>query len=162
MSARNRKLSELRMIIAGTRSFNDYYLLCDEVDRFVRSFGFDTMNAEDMKRVTVLHGAARGADRLGHRWHSLRGTKVEPYPAHWKLYGLAAGPMRNAEMARKADALIAFWDEVSAGTKNMIKEAQLNGLDYEVVKIPYAPEGKVPSLAQVQIELFKPSTPSRG
>ena len=36
--------------------------------------------------------------------------------------------MRNAVMADNADALIAYWDGISRGTKNMIDEARKRGL----------------------------------
>jgi len=40
----------------------------------------------------------------------------------------AAGPKRNEQMANDADALIAFWDGKSKGTKNMIDAANKLGL----------------------------------
>lgn len=40
--------------------------------------------------------------------------------------------MRNREMAANADALIAFWDGKSRGTKNMIEEAQKRGLKVSI------------------------------
>ena len=36
--------------------------------------------------------------------------------------------MRNRQMAENADALIAYWDGESRGTKNMIEEAKKRGL----------------------------------
>lgn len=41
---------------------------------------------------------------------------------------IIAGIMRNAVMADNADALIAYWDGISRGTKNMIDEARKKGL----------------------------------
>ena len=45
-----------------------------------------------------------------------------------------AGPIRNEEMAEVSDALIAFWDGKSRGTKSMIEIARRKGLQVAVVK----------------------------
>ena len=66
--------------------------------------------------------------------HRKRGLNIELHPADWHRHGRAAGPIRNAEMAAEADALIAFWDGQSRGTANMIKIAKDKGLQVAVVK----------------------------
>ncbi|MFD1444284.1 hypothetical protein [Thermoactinomyces vulgaris] len=58
----------------------------------------------------------------------MRGHKIARYPAEWKKYGKKAGPLRNAKMAENADALVAFWDGKSRGTKDMIETAKRRGL----------------------------------
>jgi hypothetical protein len=50
------------------------------------------------------------------------------FPADWKTHGKAAGPIRNRQMAKNAEALIALWDGNSRGTKNMIETATKLGL----------------------------------
>lgn len=55
-------------------------------------------------------------------------------PADWDLYGKSAGFKRNVQMAEYADALVAFWDGASSGTKHMIETAQKMGLDVRVKK----------------------------
>lgn len=49
--------------------------------------------------------------------------QLNTFPADWNKHGRAAGPIRNEEMAQYADALIAFWDGKSRGTKSMISLA---------------------------------------
>ena len=44
-----------------------------------------------------------------------------------------AGYLRNKQMAEYADALIAFWDGESKGTKHMIDLAKKNGLKVRIV-----------------------------
>jgi hypothetical protein len=41
-------------------------------------------------------------------------------PADWDTHGKSAGFKRNKEMAEVSQGLIAFWDNVSKGTKHMI------------------------------------------
>ena len=46
---------------------------------------------------------------------------MEVFPANWNKFGKSAGFRRNEQMAEVADALIAFWDGKSHGTKHMIE-----------------------------------------
>ena len=115
-----------RVIIAGTRTFNNYTLLSSYADKLLaakRAAG---------ECIVIVSGHCTGADLLGEKYAVERGYMVEVYEAQWQLYGRAAGPMRNREMAEVSDALIAFWDGVSRGTKNMIDEARACGLAVRV------------------------------
>ncbi len=114
-----------RVIIAGGRDFNDYPLLEHTMDRLLQ-------NITDP--VTVVCGKARGADTLGERYAKERGFQVDYYPADWDRYGKRAGPLRNEQMAQNADALVAFWDGQSRGTKSMIDLAHLYGLKIRIKK----------------------------
>lgn len=86
----------------------------------------------------VLSGCARGADYLGEAWALEHSVPIERYPADWNTHGKRAGFMRNTEMAEKADALIALWDNVSPGTKHMIATATRHGLRVHVEQ-PHVP-----------------------
>lgn len=102
-----------KVIIAGGRDFNDMELLtayCDNV-------------LSRKKNVEIVSGGCKGADRLGEIYSVCRGHTIIPFPADWEKHGKAAGPIRNKQMADYADALIAFWDGKSRGTKNMIDTA---------------------------------------
>ena len=112
-----------KVIIAGTRTFQDYDFLCERCDFF---FSETTPTA-------ILCGEARGADELGKRYAKEHGIPVMSFPADWEKFGKSAGYRRNAEMARNADALIAFWDGSSHGTKHMIGLAHELGLPVRVV-----------------------------
>lgn len=116
-----------RVIIAGTRDFSDYQFLRQKCDAILSSKRQDS-------NIVIISGTARGADRLGEQYARERGYKIERYPADWDNDGHAAGPIRNARMADNADALIAFWDGRSRGTKNMIETAKVKGLAVRVIK----------------------------
>lgn len=81
----------------------------------------------------VVCGCAPGADTLGADWAVARGLSVSYFPADWKRYGPAAGPIRNKQMAENAEALVAFLYQGSRGTKNMIHQATKAGLRICVV-----------------------------
>ena len=111
-----------RVIIAGTRDFRDYDLLKKYCDYML------SQKTQSGEEIRIISGGAKGADALGEEYARERGFIIVRYPAEWEKYGRQAGPMRNREMAANADALIAFWDDKSKGTKNMIEEAKKRGL----------------------------------
>ena len=112
-----------RLIIAGTRTFSDYNLLQTTVDFLLRRKG----------EVEIVSGGARGADRLGELYARRHNIPLKVFPADWST-GRSAGIKRNAEMAAYADALVAFWDGESRGTRNMIEEANKRNLQIRIVR----------------------------
>lgn len=118
-------MTTYRVIVAGTRTFDDYELLCDRLNYLLSA---------RLPNVAIVSGCAEGADTLGEKYAAEMGLEVRRFPADWKAHGRAAGPKRNVEMARSADACVAFWDGVSRGTKNMIETAQRYGLAVRVVR----------------------------
>lgn len=115
-----------RVIIAGSRSFKDYAVLQTACDNLLAK-------KKQTHHIVVVSGTAKGADTLGEQYASERGYTVERFPADWQRYGKAAGPVRNRRMADNADALIAFWDGHSTGTKDMIMKAKKKGLATRVI-----------------------------
>ncbi|TVR36947.1 MAG: DUF2493 domain-containing protein [Cryomorphaceae bacterium] len=109
----------MKVIIAGGRNFEDYVGLCLACDKALLH----------SKVSEVVSGAAHGADKLGEKYAAENGYFIRQFPANWSKHGRGAGPVRNAQMAGYADMLIAFWDGVSSGTKNMIDTAKRAGLE---------------------------------
>ena len=114
-----------RVIIAGSRDFYDYGLLEEKCDKLL-SRKCATHN------IIICSGAARGADRLGERYAQERGYDIETHRPNWEKEGRSAGMIRNAEMAKEADALICFWDGKSRGTAHMIGLARKYDLEVRV------------------------------
>lgn len=114
----------LKIIIAGSRTFNDYELLKKKLDFYIG----------EHTEIEIISGTARGADRLGERYAIERGFTLKKFPANWNQYGKRAGYLRNEQMAQYATHAVIFWDEISRGTKHMIDLAQKYGLNYRVVK----------------------------
>ena len=121
----------IKVIIAGTRDFNDYDFLKKNVDYFLQ--GINPNNEE----IEIVSGNARGADKLGERYAKEHNLPVKLFPANWDKYGKRAGYLRNQEMANYSDVLIAFWDEKSKGTKHMIDIAKKQDLTVIVVGYVY-------------------------
>ena len=126
-------MKELRVIIAGSRDFNDYELLKKSAIEIITK---KTM-FPDLTRI--ISGCARGADTLGERFANEMGLEISRFIPDWDGLGKRAGYVRNAEMAKFAveddndGILIAFWDGKSKGTKHMIDLAKRYGLEVHVV-----------------------------
>lgn len=119
-------MAQYRVIIAGGRHFNNYPMLSNYADKLLerrRAAGDD---------IVIISGHCYGTDLLGERYARERGYRLEIFEAKWSVYGPAAGPKRNAEMAEHADALIAMWDGQSRDTKSMIEIARAKGLAVRV------------------------------
>lgn len=116
----------MKIIIAGSRSFNDYPTLCKVVAKFL-SFRTDV-------DIEIVSGCAKGADVLGEKYAKQNGFKLSLFPAEWDTHGKSAGYRRNVDMAWYADTLVAFWDGKSKGTKHMIEKARELGLEVTVYK----------------------------
>jgi len=112
----------MRVIIAGSRDFNDYTTLCRVCDHML----------SERNDVEIVCGMAKGADLLGKKYAEERGYKVKEFPASWEALGKAAGYVRNEDMAKYSDALIAFWDGSSKGTGHMIDLANARNLKVKI------------------------------
>lgn len=99
----------MKTIIAGSRNITDYNELLKAIENI------------DWEITEVISGGARGVDELG-EWHATSNNiPLRIKPADWSRFGKAAGPIRNQEMAKIGDALIAVWDGESRGTAHMIE-----------------------------------------
>lgn len=101
----------MRMLISGDRNWKAY-----EVIKYI---------IERHQPDVVIHGNARGADKLADLAARSLDIPVEVYPAEWDKYGKPAGVIRNQQMLDKGkpDILWAFHDDIdnSKGTKDMVK-----------------------------------------
>lgn len=120
-------MDDYRVVIFGSRDFNDYELLKEKCDVYLK-------NKKHTHNVIIVSGHAKGADTLGEQYAKERGYKVEVYPAKWKELGVKAGFIRNEQMADISNAAIGFWDGESHGTKHMIDYCTKKGLNVKIVK----------------------------
>lgn len=99
----------MRLLVFGGRNFTDV------------EFAFQVLDSLHAERpvTLVIHGAARGADKIGGAWAITRRIPVKEFPADWARYRRSAGPIRNKQMLLqgKPDAGIAF--KGGAGTADM-------------------------------------------
>ena len=114
----------MRLLICGDRNWADSDMILDALLEYVH-----------MPDIVIIHGAARGADRIAGAAAKELGMKVEEYPADWKRYKYSAGPIRNQVMLdAKPDHVIAFHNsiETSKGTGHMVHITKKSGVSHEV------------------------------
>lgn len=116
-------MDRFNVIVAGSRSFAVYSLLSQSLDELFSA----------KKPTAILCGEAKGADTLGRRYAEAHHIPILSFPADWNKYGRGAGYIRNGEMLKHADALVAFWDGKSKGTRHMINISRKAGIVVHVV-----------------------------
>jgi len=116
----------VKIIVAGGRDFSNYPLMKERLDYLFQNI--------PKNELVIISGMARGADTLALRYASEMGIPVIKMPADWNKYKKSAGYIRNEDMAKIADGLVAFWDGQSRGTANMIAIANSKNLVVHVVR----------------------------
>ena len=118
----------MRIVIAGSRGFQDYALLDQTLDRILD---------KQIEPVELVSGHAKGADLLAERFAKENDLPIHIIKPDWKTYGRAAGPIRNRQMLDYAmeelSLVVAFWDGKSKGTKNTINTAKSLGIPVEII-----------------------------
>lgn len=115
-----------KVIIAGGRDFANYELLKTKCDYYLKDIS-------KTHQIIVVSGAAKGADKLGERYAQERGYAIDSHVADWDQFGKRAGYIRNEEMAKCSQALIAYYDGQSKGTGHMIDLAKKYNIVIRVV-----------------------------
>ena len=126
-------MNEYRVVVAGCRDYNNYFLLSRELKKLIKNLDKD-------HEIIIVSGGASGADSLGEKFAKKHNLKIEKYPAEWDKYGRSAGPIRNYKMAQVADLVVVFWDGKSRGTKNMIECAERENKSCTIIKIWTRPQ----------------------
>ena len=118
--------------VIGSRNFDDYELLKNYLDE-----RFD-------KIKYIVSGGASGGDELGRKYAEERGLPVIIFYPRWRdkngIFSRAAGFIRNQEIIKNCDVVIAFWDKVSKGTANSLEIAKR--LNKPVTIIEFTPKEK--------------------
>lgn len=111
----------MKLIIAGGRDFNNPEWLFDVMDWYYENSYITEIVSGKQRTKDPFGQQDWGADYIGELYATYRNIAIKPFPAEWDKYGRSAGHRRNMLMAKYADALVAFHDGKSKGTKNMIR-----------------------------------------
>lgn len=106
----------VRIVVAGSRSYNDYTQFCELMSSYMWKYG----RFEKDQILFITGRAKRGPDDMIVRWCQDNDYEWSDFYADWDAYGKSAGYIRNAEMAKVATHVLVFWDRISRGSKNMI------------------------------------------
>lgn len=113
----------MKVLVCGGRDYTDYAALAKVLTE---------LHGE--RNITeIIHGDARGADRMSGTWAAANNIPVNVFPACWNIHKNAAGAIRNHKMLAesKPDVVVAFAG--GNGTKDMVKislDAGVDVIDY--------------------------------
>lgn len=118
------KKDERRVLVCGGRGYSDR----QKVGR--------VLGEENAKCPIdlIITGGAPGADTLASKWAEWYGFNQVIVPANWQKHGKAAGPIRNKLMLDLLEPTVIIAFPGGVGTKNMIAQAQAQGLRVIEVK----------------------------
>ena len=100
----------MKIAIVGSRSFNDF----EKFEELLNA----NLKIDDVE--LIVSGGAPGADTLARKFAIKNNIKIQEFIPNWKLYGRAAGFIRNELIIKNCDKAFAFWDGHSHGTKHDI------------------------------------------
>lgn len=134
------KIKPYPVIVCGTRTFDNYNLLVHVLDKLL----------SNKKRVEIVSGWCRGADRLGEKYALSKGYLVKRFPVTHEdkvVNGNYAFLLRNTTMASYAyrGSCVAFWDGESTGTYDMICKAFDPQMEIENIVICFYNQKKLVS-----------------
>lgn len=111
----------MKIGIVGSRNFNQYSLVKEVMDDYI-----DEVD-------TVVSGGAKGADTLGELWANENDKATLIFKPDWEKYGKRAGFIRNQDIVKNSDLVLAFWDGQSKGTKSSIDLCKKFGIPFKVI-----------------------------
>lgn len=100
----------MKTAVVGSRDFVNYDIVFHELEK------------HDI--TEIISGGARGADSLAQRYANERLIPMTVFLPDWDKYGKAAGMIRNKDIIKDAEHVIAFWNGFSKGTANSIQLAK--------------------------------------
>ena len=100
----------MKYAVIGSRHYSDYSKLKSVLEKY------------DI--TSIVSGGAKGTDQLAERYALEKSISIEVIKPDWNRYGKAAGIIRNKDIINHCDAVIAFWDGISKGTKSTIHFAE--------------------------------------
>lgn len=111
---------KMNVAVVGSRKFDNYKLLESVLNQY--------------NITEIISGGARGADTLAEKYAKLNLIPIKIFQPDWKKYGRRAGIVRNVDIIKSANLVIAFWDGKSNGTKNSINICFKNNIAVKIIK----------------------------
>jgi predicted Rossmann-fold nucleotide-binding protein len=125
----------MRIAIIGSRTFNNYPMLCYKMREILLDLHVTK------KDIEIVSGGAKGADSLGAKYAERNSIPLTIYTPDWKdlshpdcrikensngKYDANAGHRRNTKIINNADVVVAFHNG-SPGTADSLRKAKKQG-----------------------------------
>ena len=109
----------MRYGVVGSRNFTDYRLMKEVLDKhFIGQ---------------IVSGGADGADSLAALYAKETNIPLLEFFPQWDKYKRSAPFVRNKQIVRASDVIIAFWGGNSRGTKHSLDYAKKIGIKSIIV-----------------------------
>ena len=97
-----------RILVSGSRGWTDKEVIAAALPQY--------------GDVLIIHGGARGADKIAGKIAIERGLNQRIFIPEWSKFGKRAGILRNIQMLKEGmpDEGLVFWDGKSRGAKHML------------------------------------------
>lgn len=109
----------MKIGVIGSRNFDNYKLLAETLQSFNVSL--------------IISGGAIGADALALKFAISNVIPFKVFKPNYKKYNRIAPLVRNSEIVKESDFILAFWDSKSKGTLDTIFKAKRSGKPYQIV-----------------------------
>ena len=86
----------------------------------------------------IVSGGAQGIDTCAREYALAHSLKLTEFLPEYHKYGRGAPLRRNLEIIDYADAVIAFWDGQSRGTKFVIEQCKYKQVKITIYKVKHA------------------------
>jgi hypothetical protein len=112
----------MKVAVIGSRSLSEraYEVICQHMP---------------LSCTEIVSGGAAGVDQQAERYAAAHGLKVTVIRPDYDAYDRAAPLIRNAEIVRQADYVLAIWDGKSRGTHNVIMTCLKTNKPYRVLMV---------------------------
>lgn len=119
----------MNICIAGSRNIIDRISIYSIIEQGMIRL------CKDKNNITFVLGGAKGVDTIAEEYVKSGDYNIIKILPDWNTHGKKAGYLRNAEMIKISDGLIAIWDGVSNGTKHTINLANNKQIPTYVVTL---------------------------
>jgi len=110
----------MKLAIVGSRSFTDYEL-------------FKTF-MKDFEPSEIISGGAIGVDSLATQYAIEFNIPLIEFKPDYGTYGSKAPFVRNLEIVKASDFILAIWDGKSKGTRNSVNNAIRLNKAYRIIE----------------------------
>lgn len=113
----------MTVAIIGSNTFTDYAKFEEEIKKL----------PIDITRIVSCGG--HGTDKLAEKYARKHNLPLTIYTANWNDYGVKVGHIRDIDLVKDAEYIVAFWDGKSKETAIILKIANELEVPGTVVRI---------------------------